>query len=1003
MLNLDAIALSLGIILPETPTEPIPTGWGGTIRKVAVVAGVVAGARWYLRKRQEWRASDVEARSMVIEKFGRRLPDLRPSLRITSIAPIPPSQFHTHGTAAAFRTAANAAMAESVRGNGREPYHLSMSRADQTRGERGKRHFYWDKDLKVKFQNDEVGENDVVVLTDVDYYLEPRNVFQFGVPVMMYTLVPTAVEKRAVDYYYKIGPGDVVDYHVSGGGKYQHQLWNYDGDTISVFHDPEQWRLIRKAWCWLLDQFEVLMWKPHPLLDPRKIVVFDVEQMTIDGDPDHRIITFVPSFEVPYGHYWDRPTEFRRRKYVDKGIASLENVVAGTTSIALATQPGEVTLGTETLSCLSMRLGAKNTPFLIGDIEVFLHDKITVDLKEKASLLFAVLRTSLDLKYHRMVVSTSQIVTNYRPVDERPLEDERPVGQAITTPLNATSAVFPAKCADTGAVAVRERVTKLAHKTVPPQHFAKYAGEFVIKLVPKEFIRTGTPVTLDEVIADQDTPIRKARVEQASVRAGAFAQNTLKTFVKTESYGSVNDPRVITTCSTESLLEFSQFVKGFKQQVLSKAKWYGPGLTPEQTVDRLGEICRGGAPEEELVLRDFSRMDGRNSEWVRKNVTDAAYRRWIRDSELARFNHCVKQVYKQRATMQTGPGPDNSQSYNAGQGTRSGSAGTTDYNTIPNAFVSYCTFREMGLEPEKAWKSLSLYYGDDSVDRALPGFAEVCTNVCVRLGMEAECEVKSKGEPISYLARIFPDPARFRTSYADLQRTIPKLHLSSVTTKTVDRLELALNKARGYFVTDEHTPIIGDWARVVIALCEGKVSKKARKTAYEGSVKWRESHAWPQPVEENHLLVEGACRDLGMDSDELEARRVAICSSKNLDDIPVVTNIELPVKCTALLGDTLVKPAPKSQKPPTCPPTSKKASVRSTNDSRKSSGKKESRSPNTSRSSSPRKADHTTAPQPTSPGSLPTKSKKVPPQPKKTPKVTPARPMRPPWAEPNAQ
>ena len=957
MLSLDAVAQSLGFIVPYVSTDPAPTGWGETARKIAVVAGVVVGARWYLRKRQEWRTSDVEARSMVIEKFGRRLPDLRPSLRVTSITPLEPSQFHTHGQAAAFRTAANAAMAESVRGNGREPYHLSMSRADQTRGERGKRHFYWDKDLKVKFQNDEVGENDVIVLTDVDYYLEPRNVFQFGVPVMMYTLVPTAVEKRAVDYYYKIGPGDVVDYHVSGGGKYQHQLWNYDGDTIAVCHDPERWRLARKVWCWFLDQFEIVFCKPHPFLDPRKIVVFDVEQMTIQGDPDHRIISFVPSFEVPYGYYWDRPTEFRRRKYVEKGIASLENVVAGTTSIALATQPGEVTLGTETLSCLSMRLGAKNTPFLIGDIEVFLHDKITVDLKEKASLLFAVLRTSLDLRYHRMVVSTSQIVTNYRPVNERPLEDAKPVGQAITTPLNATSAVFPAKCADTGAVAIRERVTKLAHDTVPPPIYSKYAGEFIKWLVPKEFIRTGTPVTLEEVIADQDTPIRKARVEQASVRAGAYAQNTLKTFVKAESYGSVNDPRVITTCSTESLLEFSQFVKGFKQQVLSKSKWYGPGLTPEETVDRLGEICRGGAADEGLILRDFSRMDGRNSEWVRKNVTDAAYLRWCRESEHARFKHCVKQVYKRRATMQTGPGPDNSQSYNAGQGTRSGSAGTTDYNTIPNAFVSYCTFREMGLEPEKAWKSLSIYYGDDSVDRAPCGFAEVCTNVCIRLGMVAECEVKKKGEPISYLARIFPDPARFRTSYADLQRTIPKLHLSSVTNPDTSRYELALNKAHGYFVTDEHTPIIGDWARTVIALSKGKVPKKERKTALEASVKWRESHAWPQPVEENHLLVEGACRDLGMDSDELAARRVAICGSTSLDDIPVVTNIDLPVKCTALLGDMLVKPAPKSEKKSECPPTSKKPSERSTKDSRKSSGKKESRSQNISRSSSPRKAD----------------------------------------------
>jgi len=736
--------------------------------------------------------------------------------------------------------------------------------------------------LKIRFRKDEITEDHVLVMTDVDYYLDMDTYLGQGRPMLMYTVVPQSVECRKPDYYYRIGADDKVSYHVAGGGHYSHEIWDYDHDSLTAYKTHSD--LFGRITSWFLSY---IAW----IADLRSIVCYDVEQLRLDKDGEHRIVLITPTFEVP-AFLWNNITPMERRRYAQGKVVSVYNAVAGQVSVGLDSHPGEVTLDSSTLSALILRLKSKTTPFSIGDIEVFIGTKVA-DTKVAASLLYGVLRENMDLTFRPNVISTSTVPVNFRPIASQPLEDEKQKGMACTSPLVTNPALIPAGCHDTAEVAVRERVIKVANTKVPKPWLSGYADEFTARLVPNHCLGKGIPLTLDEVVADQDTPVRRARVKNAELRIGAYTLNSLKTFIKTEPYTNLNDPRVITTCTTESLLELSQFAKAFKRDILLPRRWYGPGLDPEETVKRLGEVC----PTNHSIERDFSRMDGRNSKWVLDRLVAPAYMRWCCPDERPRLKHALAQVYRRRAVSSAGF------AYDAGSGTRSGSAITTDVNTIPNAFVSYAALRLTGLSANEAWDNLGLYYGDDSVDNYRPGFVEASKTVTDELGMIAECEVSPPDQPVTFLARRFLCPASVVTSYCDVRRALPKLHLSTQSPKTITRELAAVNKALGYVVTDSRTPLVGHWARRVTDIVG---THRLDRMTRDETIRF--SKAWPQDPSDDDSLADAVAADLGLTRAELEVRCGRISSAVGLDDFPVVWDNPFPVKCVALVAGDLKSP-----------------------------------------------------------------------------------------------
>jgi hypothetical protein len=197
-------------------------------------------------------------------------------------------------------------------------------------------------------------------------------------------------------------------------------------------------------------------------------------------------------------------------------------------------------------------------------------------------------------------------------------------------------------------------------------------------------------------------------------------------------------------------------------------------------------------------MTDFSKFDGSISYFLRiveRKFYLSCYEKKYHEEFLRYLDNDIDVKSKTQ----------NSVTYNSGSSRLSGSAITTEGNTIVNAFVDYCALRLQKQSPEKAFKHIGLKYGDDGLCSA-----KTITKVCMDLGLKIKIEKAKKGEPITFLSRIFIDPWRTTTSFQDPIRFIPKI--SVTTSQLPDQLALA-NKIYGYHVTDPLTPIIKGMVR----------------------------------------------------------------------------------------------------------------------------------------------------------------------------------------------
>jgi len=789
-----------------------------------------------------------------------RAEDVRASLRINVLPAMVQPKGHSHPFAAMQRTAATVAMEKAIFEAGLKPYHVSLSDRESDLGARGCRLYYWDKDVRVPVVQDPIRVDDVLVMTDVDYHLDMPSYMVYFRPIMLYTLSPTHASYRGPDYQYRINK-DTVEYTVHGGGRYQHKIWNYDHDVVASRHG-------KYIHLFLVDQRDI----------------------TVGGDGGgHRFITLIPYVRIPAFLADEIGYQLLERKsYVKNGVVSVYNPTSGDISVTVEGSYESVSLSSRLFEALAVRLASKEKKaFIVGDIEVFLHEHKFTDLKVMASLLYRVYSRSLDVSYKPNCIPTASVVKDYAPLDKLPLTPGESMCTAITNPLVTEPALFPMRNIDTAAVAVEHRVSRLHNSKVPPEWYTAAAIDFTNRLVPNPGV--GHPVDFDEVEKKQSRPLQRVRYSNAKHRIGTSAKNRLQTFVKAEPMRHVSAPRVITTCAAELTAEMSRYVYAFKDCILTKQPWYGPCKEPLDAINRFRSFGANG-----YLIDDFNRFDGTISRWLQENVGRRAYLRWLAASERKMFKKYHVEVFKASARS------DQGFVYYAGHGTRSGSPITTDYNTLENTYIHYCALRMIGFDDASAWENLGLYAGDDGLTAMFPGLVEAVQQVVKDLGLSVKVEATGPNDPISYLGRIFPAPLTHDDSHQDFMRTLTKLHLTA--NKSVTREQAAYNKAAGYLVTDSLTPILSDWCRQVQLL-----SKKTQVLHALREEEWKiDNCSWPQRDPE--LILSSICRLTGLKSEEVAERQKAIRDAKDLDSFPVVIISEREVKVAAVVGDVLLQP-----------------------------------------------------------------------------------------------
>jgi hypothetical protein len=194
-----------------------------------------------------------------------------------------------------------------------------------------------------------------------------------------------------------------------------------------------------------------------------------------------------------------------------------------------------------------------------------------------------------------------------------------------------------------------------------------------------------------------------------------------------------------------------------------------------------------------------------------------------------------------------------------------------------------------------------MYAGDDGLNRNVEGFAASLVVVSGQLGLVVEASISPVDGPITYAGRTFPRPLTSMSSHQDIKRTLPKLHVSA--NKAVLRELAAINRARGYEVTDGKTPLISAWCEVVFRHCGRREVDDSMLSEELYKIK---SCAWPQ--EDPQLILESVSKIMGWTTAETLDKHRSILASKDLDDVPIIWDNETEPKIPAVKGDVIVRP-----------------------------------------------------------------------------------------------
>lgn len=839
------------------------------------------------------RRSDV-AMSRLTDK-SRQLPsqDLRKAIHhhFDDMSVVPMSPNHSHGRAASLRTSSSAKIGEVILNAGLTPYWVSKSgRAQEIDG---CRYNFMDKDLNKPFQDTPLRPDHVLVMIDVDYHVESINRFlEYGNALVIYTFVPEKAAGATTDAVFSI-TDDVVTYRVNGGAVYKHKLWRYFGDTVSV-----------------IDKYGNLL-------------VYAVEQTVLAADPQRRIIGFYPTMTCPPWTYRS-PTNYgvnRWRLSDGNGFNVVANPVNETVSFSQTGACTSATVSTQMYECVRIRLANAAKP-VVADVERILSANKVEGALLMAPVLYEKLMNDAKSPERRKTdetTSTGSVLrrsaVNFQAAGPLATEDGKEMGRAVAPSILTNSAVFACRSYNNDVATVDGRITNIANVMVPPPSYHNYAQELLLHLVPVAGI--GAPLSLDDVYYKQSRPAQRARANNGLPSVTVDYTTKLRSMIKSEAYSNITDPRNISTVNTAHQMQYSCYTLAFKEDVLSKRKWYASDMTPDEINRRVQEVA---SYPDGLIVSDYSRLDGHISPYE-KAFKERVYLRWCSPVYRADLAKILKQDSNCKGVTSSGF------KYNSGSSQLSGSPGTTPDNNLVTALHDYTALRELGHTPEVAWALFQQWIvgaSDDRVRANLPGLSEMVVDVCTKHGHKLKNAVYDYNDAIIFLGRLFPHPATHLASMQDPFRTLAKLHLTT-SPDSVDALAALRNKAAGYYVTDSHSPIIGVWCAQVLKLTE---TVPAVQMTREESFKL-EMGPWPQ--ESTDVLYEAFSLLTGLSNSEVLEIEEICKRAETIAELPesVLDNgYNVKVALTAVL-DGIVHHAPDSKECHSTTPTPPESSPQS--------------------------------------------------------------------------
>nr|APG76286.1 hypothetical protein [Beihai noda-like virus 13] len=777
------------------------------------------------------------------------------------------SKSHSHAEAASERNAATEIMLAAVRSAGFVPYVISGSPREVT--EQGVRRHYCLADLNQDMKEDPLTDKHVIVMTDVDYYVDMPRLIARGRPIMTYNFHPEEVSGEVNNGYFTI-KDDEVEYRVTGGKTVRHPIWDYNQDVV---YCPRPivgfWATLRDWASWLFPWF----------IKSNGGVVAHIDSARMSKH--RRITTIVPFADIAtdqrlnvYGTDLTRCTYKVGRGAQKEGLPEYNY----NSLVYIAEDGPKISVGREgEIACATMPLGE----FEAMQIAYHESDKKHLSDTWRRSKLEgnapAVLHAflSLNARPATVVHKPGQLAKHFTCLSEdkrvNPYDEPKEYARAFAAPPLSAEAVYPTQSQANDVEGIAGRVLapikdSKARLNIRPEYL-KYAKEFVELMVPEP--GTGKPWSTAQVDEKQSRPTQQLR---SKARLWDVRERfEVKAFQKREAYNTPNHPRNISTVTTTHTLNLSCYTYAFKESVLKKQAWYMPGRTPSQIASALQDYC---ATEETIHQTDYSRFDGYINRWLRVNIEHACMLRWVHSDHWAELEALLKDELHPKARNRTIV-------YDPEDSRLSGSPLTTDGNTEIRSFPSYAAARMSGMSTAQAAHAIGLSYGDDGISSGLVP-ADLLVKVSSDLGLKLTVEATvSRGEPVTFLSRLFVDPWTSPTSVQSPRRALLKLHTTS--NSHLDIEDCGRAKVSGYLVTDARTPFIGDWCRTYLRCIDsaqitvdefvsGVVPKDI--TTWWAAGEDFAANTWPQQEAENTLGL--IAEDLGVTTGELRDHITAL-------------------------------------------------------------------------------------------------------------------------------
>jgi hypothetical protein len=725
------------------------------------------------------------------------------------------SSNHSHPNAARMRDQGFRSLAAWVFAAGRDVFSASGSTSRQTNP--GLHGWHFPKDLGVAPSFRPVGQNDVICCVDDDYYHNMPRLLRKGNPLVLFTFAPRALAGSFPDGGYYVNPDSSVTVEIAGGARYQHELWDWTHDCITV----RDWAGISVV-NYAVEYRRVKTKFDEPEADWLYVFLFPIARTS-----------GLASFFVPTQPLCRRKFEVRD-DYMVSHFSVVDPKTAERRAYVSLKYTGNdmfrraaVTLTTNALASLLCKVEKEKIKasytilsFLSElDVKTFGDEK-----KFTAAALLSKYLSDVQKLTLPNIVEDSRIVGRKAKsailIGCHANDDNhapwKTVARTIHRALTTEPAMAPATHPNNANASHVKRVEMVLNTKRPPNEYQKWAQQYVSRLA-SGYDHSIYPLAISEVMERQQGSLQIRRNADAAPWIGdELGEPKLKTFMKQEAVNNFGDPRNITTVTTDFGLVLSSYTYAVKEAILKKLPWYAPGKTLEQCAYRLLEMA---SHQDYLTEADGSRFDGRVSEWLMNNIQRAFYVRVAAFSHKQKVIDLLSDEQARKATDPFGA------QYLTGSSRLSGSPLTTDGNTIITAYIDYCAGRLSGLDEEEAWLSLGIYSGDDIVSRQR---GSKVAEAAAALGMVHDCIEHRDATAVGFLGRhFFGLFGGSPVSLQDQPRTWGKIHLT-FSASTIPIVEAMYNKAFGYLVLDPGNPLTVSWARMVMRVAEPLLPARKR-------------------------------------------------------------------------------------------------------------------------------------------------------------------------------